>query len=504
MASKIFISYRREAPDNTLAAFLASSLAAAGLDVFLDIHIPTGARWAEQIQDALTTCDYFIILISERSMDRDMVRQEVQQAYARSRAEKKPVILPVRLAYKGALPYDMAGWLDPIQYTLWESAADDQRLADELIRAISGQSALPHQHTRNASDQTALLAATEMQGCPLPKAEPVMDVLALAANNPFYIARDVDREFYENLVWDNGVATVHAPRQMGKSSLFNRVRARAQAENRKTVFLDLKLLTTEPIADAGAAFLNLAYLIADQLSAVQDPDSFFTGRGFPAVKFQRFLEQVVGGFPQRPILLFDDVDAVFGKPYSDALFAGLRYIIDQKPQSVPLQNIGFGFAHSHDPTYWITDRNQSPFNVARAFTVPEFNSGQLADLHAKHGQCVPAADFVSLTALLGGHPYLTRLALYCLASGEKNYATLARDADTDEGTFGDHLRGRLLTVVQSGLAKPLKQILDAGRCTDIMHFQALLAMGLVKGTSHTQAQARFELYRDYFQPRLDA
>ena len=86
----------------------------------------------------------------------------------------------------------------------------------------------------------------------------------------------------------------------------------------------------------------------------------------------------------------------------------------------------------------------------------------------------------------------------------KNYSTLARDAATDEGTFGDHLRSRLLTIVQSGLAKPFKQILDAGRCTDIMHFQALLAMGLVKGTGHTQAQARFGLYRDYFQPRLDA
>jgi hypothetical protein len=29
-------------------------------------------------------------------------------------------------------------------------------------------------------------------------------------------------------------------------------------------------------------------------------------------------------------------------------------------------------------------------------------------------------------------------------------------------------------------------------------------MGLVKGQSHAQAQARFDLYRDYFQPRLDA
>ena len=504
MGTKIFISYRRAAPDETLAAFLETAFAAAGLDVFRDVHTPVGARWAQEIQTQLLACDYFIILISERSMDRDMVRQEIQQAYALHREKSRPVILPVRLAYKGALPYDMAAWLDPIQYALWESAADDQRLADELIRAIRGQSALPHQHTRSANDQTALLAATEKQGCPLPKAEPVMDVIALAANSPFYIERDVDRDFYGCLVWDNGVATLHAPRQMGKSSLFNRVRARAEGENRRTVFLDLKLLATGPIQDDREAFLNLAYLIADQLNAPQDPDSFFTGRGFPAVKFQRFLEQVVGILPQRPILLFDDIDAVFDKPYRDPLFGGLRYVIDQKPQSPPLQNIGFGFAHSHDPAYWITDRHQSPFNVARTFTVPEFDSRQLDHLHSKHSYCVPAADFASLTALLGGHPYLTRLALYCLASGEKTYAQLAQEAVTDQGVFGDHLRSRLLSLAQSGLAKPLKQILDTGRCGDIMQFQALLAMGLVRGTSHTQAQARFGLYHDYFQPRLDA
>ncbi len=504
MGNKVFISYRREAPDDTVAAFLQSELTAAGLDVFRDIQTPVGTRWAQEIQSQLTACDYFIILISERSMDRDMVRQEIQQAYALSREKDKPAILPVRLGYKGALPYDMAAWLDPIQYAYWESAADSARIASELIGAISRQEKLPHQLTRSAPDQEALLAATERQGCPLPKAEPVMDVIALAAGNPFYVERDVDRDFYGSLVWDNGVATLHAPRQMGKSSLFNRVRARAESEGRKTVFLDLKLLASEPIADAREAFLNLAYLIASELKSQQDPDSFFAAKGFAATKFKEFLEQVVGVLPQRPVLLFDDIDAVFEKPYRDALFGGLRYVIDQKPQSTPLQNIGFGFAHSHDPAYWITDTHQSPFNVARTFTVPEFDSGQLDRLHDKHGHCASVADFAKLNALLGGHPYLTRLALYCLASREKTYADIAQEAPTDNGLFGDHLRGRLLSLVQAGLAKPFKQILDTGRCADIMQFQALLAMGLVRGTSHTQAQARFGLYRDYFQPRLDA
>ena len=50
MGNKVFISYRREAPDDTVAAFLETELATAGLDVFRDIQTPIGARWAQEIQ----------------------------------------------------------------------------------------------------------------------------------------------------------------------------------------------------------------------------------------------------------------------------------------------------------------------------------------------------------------------------------------------------------------------------------------------------------------------
>jgi hypothetical protein len=504
MPNKVFISYRRAAPDDALAAFLENRFTGNGLEVFRDVKTPIGARWAQEIQKQLLACDYFVVLISELSMDRDMVRQEIQQAHALNVEKGVPAILPVRLAYERALPYDLAAWLDPIQHARWQSAADSERVATELLAAIRGGVALPYHMTRGAQDQADLLSATEQQGRPLPKAEPIMDVLALAADNPFYVDRAVDGDFYNSVAFDNGVGTLHAPRQMGKSSLFNRVRARLERERQQSVHLDLKLLATGPIKDDADAFLNLAYLIADSGRHEVDVTTFFRGPGFPAVKFQRFLEQVFGALPARTVLLFDDVDAVFEKPYRDALLGGLRYVIDQKPYSRALQNIGFGFAHSHDPAYWIRDSHQSPFNVARTFTVPEFNAQQLETLHSRHGQCVPPADFVRLTALLGGHPYLTRLALYCLASGEKVYAQIEQEAATDGGLFGDHLRSRLLSVVQAGVAKAFKQILDTGRCGDIMQFQALLAMGLVKGTSHTDARARFGLYHDYFQPRLDA
>ena len=216
------------------------------------------------------------------------------------------------------------------------------------------------------------------------------------------------------------------------------------------------------------------------------------------------VKSAVGPTGRVVVLLFDDIDSVFEKPYRNGLFGGLRTIIDQKAFSPAIRNVKFGFAHSHDPSHWIKDSNQSPFNVAKPFIVPEFEEKQIAWLNEQHGHCLSSTEVTELFQLLGGHPYLSRVALYYLARREITVAKLKVEAATDQGLFGDHLRSRLLSVFQAGLHTPLKEILDAGRCARELDFQSLLAMGLINGANHSNASARFGLYREYFQGKLDA
>ena len=53
-----------------------------------------------------------------------------------------------------------------------------------------------------------------------------------------------------------------------------------------------------------------------------------------------------------------------------------------------------------------------------------------------------------LYALIGGHPYLTRKALYMLASSSPRSGVdeLFEHASDDTGPFGDHLRYYLLRL----------------------------------------------------------
>lgn len=123
--SKVFVSYRHAEPDQTLARQLVEALETDGHGVFWDTDLQVGQRWAQEIERNLRASRFFIVLVSAESMRSDMVGREVRLAHELSRSSHDPLtLLPVRVAYTGALPYDLAACLDPVQYTLWQSEAD--------------------------------------------------------------------------------------------------------------------------------------------------------------------------------------------------------------------------------------------------------------------------------------------------------------------------------------------------------------------------------------------
>jgi hypothetical protein len=73
---------------------------------------------------------------------------------------------------------------------------------------------------------------------------------------------------------------------------------------------------------------------------------------------------------------------------------------------------------STEPYLLIADPNQSPFNVGLKLSLEDFSMDQVRDLNQRHGAPVRESDIPELTALLGGHPYLTRKALYTVVTEE--------------------------------------------------------------------------------------
>src|SRR5205823_14659686 len=113
-----------------------------------------------------------------------------------------------------------------------------------------------------------------------------------------------------------------------------------------------------------------------------------------------------------------------------------------------------------------------------------------------------ADEEAELFDLLHGHPFLTRRALYLLASKRIDFEMLRRTATRDDGPFGDHLRYYLTKLHEfKDLLQPFREVLRNGSCSDPRLFDRLKGFGLVAGEDR-KAAARNSLYGSYFGPRL--
>jgi len=140
--SQVFISYRHGQPDEALVEGLERYLSTQGIPVFVDKRIKPGRDWALEIDRQLRASRHLVVFLSENSISSNMVRQEVKTAYE-LRREGKMTILPVRVAFEGELPYDLASYLNRIQCVAWRPGDSEENLFAQLIAAIREGDPLP-------------------------------------------------------------------------------------------------------------------------------------------------------------------------------------------------------------------------------------------------------------------------------------------------------------------------------------------------------------------------
>jgi hypothetical protein len=147
--------------------------------------------------------------------------------------------------------------------------------------------------------------------------------------------------------------------------------------------------------------------------------------------------------------------------------------------------------------------NQSPFNVGLPVELPEFGIPQVEELTRRHGLNWGASQVEQLMAMVGGHPYLIRLALYQIARQDLTLTDLLASAATEEGCFRDHLHWQSWHLQQHPeLGDAFRQVLAAAgpvRLDNTALFK-LRSLGLVN-LEGNEAVLRCHLYREYFEAR---
>lgn len=501
---RYFLSYRRNVPtDVRLANFLASGLRNAGCEVFIDIDMPVGISWSDEIERRIAWADYLVVLLSAESVTSEMVLGEVRRAHQAGKDGQRSKVLPVRVAYEGALGYELDSYIGRLQYVLWRDDRDDQASLRALLSAPAGLAqAVP-------ADLASPVPA-QPPTRPEPKAD--MRLLRESLDEPgarldvettFYVRRDVD-DRAERLARGRArhLLVIKGANQSGKSSLLLRYLAKCHEAGKKVALIDLlgfgdvKRMSfpvfARQFAQVLAGKLGLRHIEFPEMSQALDLTYFVEDQIFPRV--------------EGPLVLaIDELDRAIGSDWQESFFSALRGWDSNGTdftQKSTWGRVSLALAVATDPRMLIDSGYTSPFNTADPLIVGPFSRAMLDTFNAHHCHLLDASQLDRLHALLRGHPYLTPLSFYRLAWDEaQGFQRLVDTAADQHGPFGDHLRSVFDRLHNAKLLDALGGALRTHRLENRNLFYRLEAAGLVREEGGRVVGAN-ELYDRFFRAVL--
>src|SRR5205823_3763033 len=161
-------------------------------------------------------------------------------------------------------------------------------------------------------------------------------------------------------------------------------------------------------------------------------------------------------------------------------------------------------AYATEAHLFITDLNQSPFNVGTRLALEDFTHGEVAELSRRCGSPFRnPTEVARYYRLVGGHPYLVRRGLHSTMTDGLDLASLEAEADTEDGVFGDHLRRMLAALAQDAdLCDAVRAVLQGKPCPTAASFYRLRSAGVLAGDSAAEARPRCGMYAAHLQRHL--
>lgn len=465
--------------------------------------------WAERIEDELKQADYLICFLSEHSIQSEMVAGEVEKAHNYWKQGGKPAILPVRLDYREPFAYPLSAYLDDINWAFWDGAEDTSRLITELQQAIAGKPLT----LNTAAQKQDLLASPEPTPFPKPKASAQPTVLempegSMDPESKFYVERQGDLIVSKAIQQQGVTITIKGPRQMGKSSLLLKTVDQAIKANKQLAYIDFQLFDEAALLDADRFYQQFCLTITEQLGLPNRIADFWQDELGNNQRCTRYMQTyVLKGLNTPFVLAMDEVDRIFDCQFRSDFFSMLRNWHNNRGLPLPAMKVWKRFdlvlVTATEPYHLIADLHQSPFNVGEVISLKDFTAEQVADLNQRHGSPLTPEQEHRLFALLNGHPYLVRKALYLAASGQRSIEEVLARAGKDNGPFGDHLRYHLFRIYdRPELVQGLLGAIREQQCPDERIVRLLCAAGLVRQEGKAELP-RCQLYRDYFRAHLE-
>ncbi len=481
--TKIVILYKRDAhPDEELLQVLESALAAQGHAVFIDRHMRAGTQWLLELESQIRSAHAVIPLLSAESVNSEMLSWEVETAREAAQQQKgKPYLIPVRVDFEGPLTASLAPILDPIQYAMWKSPQDSQRLLGELIASLRNPPAVKVKRLESTGGVVPL-------------------------DSEFYIVRPGDQQFYDALARRDSIVRIKGARQMGKTSLLARGLQQARSEGARVVVTDFQRLNADDLANLDLFYRALADLIADELDIDFNRDETWKPGRPENLNFERFMKREVLAKSETPLVWgMDEVDRLFTCDFATEVFGLVRSWFNARSLSPegPWKLLTIVIVYATEANLFIKDPNQSPFNVGTVLTLADFTLDQVAELNRRYDSPLrTSAELQRYYQLVGGNPFLVRRGLQELKARGIGLSEFEGEAEQDDGPFGDHLRRILVLLAKNpSLRDTVRQVLNGQNRISDDDFRRLKSAGVMVGETNSPGW-RCQIYATFLKRHL--
>ncbi len=329
---------------------------------------------------------------------------------------------------------------------------------------------------------------------------------AVPIGSSYYVTRAADSEFCDAIVRRDSIVLVKGARQNGKTSLLARGLQQARDMGCKVVLTHFQVFNANHFRNADTMLLAFAENIAEQLDISTLPTQTWDMGLGANLNFRRYLRrEVLDRLPAPLVWGMDGIDSLFAHSFSNEIFGLFRSWHDERAldPAGPWAKLTLAIAYSTEAHLFISDGNQSPFNVGTRLDLEDFTLDQVSDLNRRYGSPLAREEILRFYQVVAGQPYLVRRGLHEMVTHNVPISELEARAESEEWIFGEHLR-RIppLLMRENELLDAVRDLLENRPCTSWELFYRLRSAGIVTGDSTLEARFRCPLYERFLKRRL--
>ena len=385
-----------------------------------------------------------------------------------------------------------------------------RRYRDYLNRAGKGKLLLPAEMERQYEQLMALPrisapAAAAPAETPPDTGEYEAVGGAVPLNSPYYVLRQADAVQQVAIAHRDSILLIKGPRQIGKSSLMARGLDQARRAGSHVFFTDMQKVSAARLETIDVFFLSLAQMLASRIEGIVEPRQVWNSDWDAAANFERFLRREVLGRLKAPVVwVIDEVDRLFHCEFKDDVFGLFRAWHNERsldPEG-PWGRFTLVMAYATEAHLFITNLNQSPFNVGTRILLEDFTEEQVDELGRRY-DLASGRETSRLFALVGGHPYLVRRCFHAIQTLALAADGIETEAERNDGLFSAHLERMLLALQQDpDLTQAVRELLQGAAVPSVEGFYRLRSAGVLVGSSPKTARPRCRLYEVFLRRRL--